>query len=75
VVEKIAKERTELHAARRQKAEEKERNSSLKFDHNDAREFVSSFRKSKLRVSPCVCALAHAAKYIYTHIHRYVCRS
>jgi len=52
VVEKIARERECDDATRRQEAEAKERENSLKFNPNEFREFVSSFRKSKLRVRP-----------------------
>ncbi len=52
VVEKIARERESEDAKRRQQAEAKEKENSLTFNPNAFREFVSSFRKSKLRVRP-----------------------
>ena len=52
VVEKIARERESEGAKRQQLAEAKEKENSLTFNPNEFREFVSSFRKSKLRVRP-----------------------
>jgi len=71
VVKKLEKEKSDIEAARIKKQQDAKVN-DLKFDPDDFREFCSSFRKSKLKVT-CVCVYEYWCVCVFVCVCVCVC--